>query len=208
MKALHVLVVGATLSGKTFYANQMHRRWPGVSIFCNTNAEPDIWGEHARSTNQALRLIAQGKRHIDLHLPENVDAAVAEVERLRLALFKHGKNASHPVFQVVLDEAHKFDKSDVLHIFASRGRHSGIRLVALTQYPVGVRPETRTNLYHRVFFEPGQEGLEFLQQKGWKEHREGIEAWTDQKYHFCRFDGKNGPFMHKPVSALAHGNQK
>lgn len=198
----HMLVIGETQSGKTFYANKVHQEFPGVSIFWNTNHIPYVWGEKVQSVNGLAEVITRSKK-VNFLPAGNIEQANAQLEQLVNWLFRHGKGAGRVWCQVLVDEAQEYSRetsgNDPVRMIATRGLGAyGVRLVCITQYPVTLNTTTRTNCVNRVIFKPGIEGLSFLQSKGQYPHQE-IEAWTAGKYHFVSYGPDRGWQKHHPV---------
>lgn len=204
--ANHVLVIGATQSGKTYWSNELHQSFPGkLSVFINTN-HANVWGAVARSHGEFVRLVAQRETHINLMMPADRDAAEALLRQVQETLFKWGKNPRGIWCQIIVDEAQVFSREgaraiDPVQVIATRGLGAyGIRLVAITQYPVALNTTTRTNLRDLVIFDPGREGLMFLRSKGFKDDADRIEEHTRQQYHFVTVRGSSPPEYRAPVA--------
>jgi len=199
----HVLVIGETQSGKTFYANKLHQGFPRVSIFFNTNHVPGIWGEKADSPRELARVLTRSKK-VNYLPPANVEEATTHLQSVVDFLFRHGKGAEGEVWaQLIVDEAQEFSRenssNDPVRLVATRGLGAyGVRLVVITQYPVTLNTTTRTNCAYRVIFRPGIEGTRFLQSYGAYPSEE-IEVWTRQKYHFVTYAPDRGWRKHTPV---------
>lgn len=202
-----MLVIGETQSGKTYYANHVHREFAsgghGLSIFWNTNHIPYIWGDKVSSINE-LAKVAGRSRAINYLPPGNVEAANAKLGRLVAWLFRHGKGSNGQIWcQLLVDEAQEYSRentqNDPVRMVATRGLGAyGIRLVAITQYPVTLNTTTRTNCAVRVIFRPGIEGKSFLQSRGDYPIQE-IESWTLNKYHYVTYSAKRGWAKNKPI---------
>lgn len=197
----HLLVIGETQSGKTYYANKVHQEFPEVSIFWNTNHIPYVWGEKVQSVRGLANVLTRSKK-INFLPPGNVQAANAELERLVAWLFHHGKGAGRIWCQVLVDEAQEYSRensqNDPVRMIATRGLGAyGVRLVAITQYPVTLNTTTRTNCAYRVIFRPGIEGQRFLESYG--AYPREIMDWTAHKYHFASYHPGRGWAYHRPV---------
>lgn len=193
----HIVEIGETQSGKTYHANQLHRTFPGLSIFFNTNEVPYVWGERIRSPGQLQEGVKRGTTKFVYDPPQDQSAGEAELGRLKNYLFSHAKPGTPVWCQVVVDEAQRFP--DETEDFVRRALGRGIRVVVVSQYPTGLRPGIRTNCPARVVFKPGIEGLKFLRDYGYYPHEE-IEAWTANKYHFVSYTPADGWVRHTPVA--------
>jgi len=198
----HMLIIGETQSGKTYYANQVHRQFPGVSVFWNTNHVPYVWGEKVQSVNGMAAVVARSKK-VNFLPSSNLEASTAQLQQLVDWLFRHGKGAGYVWAQILVDEAQEYSRetsgNDPVRMVATRGLGAyGVRLVCITQYPVTLNTTTRTNCVNRVIFKPGLEGLSFLQSRGQYPVQE-IERHTGQKYHFVSYAPDRGWAKHAPI---------
>lgn len=202
----HILIIGETQSGKTFYANHLHRefatRGHGLSIFWNTNHIPYVWGEKVQSVN-GLAAVAQRSKAINFLPSGNLEQANQQLAQLVAWIFKHGKGAGRVWCQVLVDEAQEYSRensqNDPVRMVATRGLGAyGVRLIAITQYPVTLNTTTRTNCAFRVIFKPGIEGTRFLQSYG-QYPVEELGVWTAKKYHFMSYAPNRGWAQHGPI---------
>lgn len=204
MKGYHVFVVGATRSGKTYWMNQLHRRWPVLSIYATPKNEAQLWGARARSATEIARLVATGYTKFVYVLPASREAAVEQLLQLQRWLYHHGREYpenSEPWAQLLVDECHLYSREamdlDPLRTIATGGRHYGVRLVAGSQYPTAVDPTTRTNMT-LVVFNPGIEGLQFLARRGYQAHI--IRDWTLRPRHWLYYESVSiTPALRYPV---------
>lgn len=200
----HMLVIGETQSGKTYYANKLHQGFPAVSVFFNTN-HVNVWGEKVSTTRDLAKTLARSRK-INYLPSSDREQARADLDELVRFLFQHGAGASYRWCNLVVDEAQEFSREtsvggqqDSVRLVATRGLGAyGIRLVVLTQYPPALNTTTRTNCATRVVFRPGIEGLSFLRGSGQYPH-EQIVGWTNQKYHFASYNPALGWRYHVPV---------
>lgn len=200
----HMLVMGETQSGKTFYANQIHRAWDRVSIFVNTNETPDVWGRRCPSLGRLLRCLAHDKK-VNFVPSADRDKARGELEDIKDTMLDLSRTWSggEPWCQIVVDEAQLYDKgqkSDPLEDLARRGLGKGIRVVAVTQYPTGIKTGTRTNLATRIVFRPGLEGTSFIRSQWSSDLAERIQEWTEDPYHYASKAPGRGWEYHEPVT--------
>lgn len=198
----HVLVIGETQSGKTFYANHLHREFPGVSIFWNTNHIPYVWGEKVFSM-RGLAQVLQRSKKINFLPSGNVETANQQLAQLVGWLFRHGKGAGRVWCQVLVDEAQEYSRentqNDPVRMIATRGLGAyGVRLVAITQYPVTLNTTTRTNCAGRIIFKPGLEGAQFLSMN--REYPiDSIKDWTSGKYRYVSYEPNRSWMRHEPL---------
>jgi len=192
----HVLVIGETQSGKTYYANVLHRRWPKLSIFFNTNEVPDVWGERITNHTQIREALRRGTTHFCYNPSQSQERAEAQLRALQAYLYEHAKPGTAPWCQLVVDEAQKFNEvaEDLTRLSLGRG----IQVVVLTQYPTGLSPGLRSNCPNRVIFKPGIEGIKFLRDYGTYPHEEIVDH-TQHRYRFAKYSPATGWEYHDPV---------
>lgn len=178
-------MIGETQSGKTHWANQLHRTFTGdLSVFFNTNHAPYVWGTRVHSLGAMKRAVADGHLRLNYLPVRDQVGAQAQLEELKEYLFAKGGPGIGVWCQVVADEAQRFKptggREDPVEDIARRGLGAfGVRVVAITQYPTALNPGTRTNCSGRVIFKPGIEGDRFVQTYGSYPYAQ-IKAWTDQ----------------------------
>lgn len=192
----HLLDIGETQSGKTYYANQLHQRFPRVSIFFNTNEVPYVWGQRIVAPSQLREGLKNGTTKFVYQPNQNLERADQQLAELREYLFAHAKPGTPIWGQVVVDEAQKFPET--AEDLTRRALGRGVRVVCVTQYPTGLPPGLRTNCPNRIVFKPGIEGLKFLRDYGYYPHEE-IEAHTSRRYHFASYSPDRGWAYHAPV---------
>lgn len=192
----HVLVIGETQSGKTYYANQLHQRWPQLSIFYNTNEVPYVWGQRVQGVREIREGVKQGTRKFVFQPSQSAATAEAQLRGLQAYLYSHAKPGTPVWCQLVVDEAQKFNEATEDLTRLSLGR--GIQVVPVTQYPTGLSPGLRSNCPNRVIFKPGIEGMKFLRDYGYYPHEEIVE-WTANRYHFASYAPDRGWQFHQPI---------
>ncbi|MBW3583455.1 MAG: hypothetical protein KY455_10195 [Euryarchaeota archaeon] len=189
----HVLLTGETQSGKTHFGNVLHREFPGVSIFINTNGAR-VYGHKTQGTSEFARAVVRSRK-VNVLMPEDPVARMRILDEIKDRIFRWAKAKDHydtPWCQIIVDEAQEYSHEkrikgvpDAVRSFATRGLGmAGVRLVAITQYPATLNTTTRTNLPIRVFFDPGDEGIQFWRNKS-TPHMDAIAEHTRQKYNFA-----------------------
>lgn len=194
----HLIEIGETQSGKTYHANVLHRTFPGVSIFYNTNEVPYVWGERIVNPNQLKDGLTRNATKFVFQPAQDRDAGEVQLGNVRDYLFRHAPPGTPVWCQLVVDEAQRYPVVTEDLVRRSLGR--GIRVVVVTQYPTGLPPGLRTNCPSRIVFKPGIEGQKFLRDYGYYPH-EQITAWTEQKYHYVSYTPESGWKLHTPVKS-------
>lgn len=201
----HMLVIGETQSGKTYWCNQLHRGGPSrlLSVFFNTNHVGYIWGVRVSSLDQFKRAVAAGSTRINYDPPSDLAGARAHLEALWQYLLGFGREG--PLWcRVFVDEAQRFeppgDAEGTVEDATRRALGKGIQVVAITQYPTGLKPGTRTNCTQRVIFRPGIEGTRFLLTYG--TYPPEVIPWTAVPRQWSSYTPTLGWRFHPPVKAL------
>lgn len=197
----HVLVIGGTRSGKSYWTNHLHRTYPHVSIYFNF-PRTAVWGTKVNHPAQ-VPVALKRDRKINYIPPFNVTQAKQHLDQLVALLFKIGQGASYKWCQIIIDEAHLFarsqdDDSSIVTVATTGLGHAGIRAVYITQHPKGLNTTIRTNCQHRVMFKPGHEASLFLRNQAWPGVDQVLQH-ANNTYHFARYDGTDGPFLHTPI---------
>lgn len=200
----HILVIGETQSGKTFWANRHHMGGEGaVSVYYNTNHTDGVWGVKCHSLAEVVNALKAGQLKVN-YLPhrgmEEPDWAQTRAE-LRLIigfLFKHWSSASTRPAKVYVDEAQNFEQE--LQHLATMALGKRIQVVAITQYPVMVDTTSRSNMPTWVIFKTGFQMEKFFAGYGDAFPRAEIAAWTARPYHFATFDAQHGWRYHPPLT--------
>lgn len=186
----HVLSIGASQWGKTTLHNQVHRAWPDVALFVNTNEQP-VWGLKTRSLANLPQLITRAGGKIAWIPPEDPEAREAQLKQAvdKLARFgkdtidkRGGGNWEQPWCKITIDDCTVYgDKpGDPMHFVSTRGLGAyGLSLTAICNNPTPLATEFRSNLTTRTIHNPGDEGLAFLRSKGYP--ADEIQRWTTQR---------------------------
>lgn len=198
----HLLVIGETQSGKTFWCNQLHRGGPKtiLSVFFNTNHVGYIWGTRVSSLDHVKRVVAAGDRRINYDPPADLAGARAHLEALWQYLLLKGREG--PLWcRLFVDEAQRFeppgDAEGTVEDATRRALGKGIQVVAITQYPTGLKPGTRTNCTQRVIFRPGIEGVRFLKTYG--EYPGDVVTHTAAQRAWASYTPVRGWKYHPPL---------
>lgn len=142
----NVAVLGATQTGKTSFARELHATTPRLSIWLNEPGEhrvPDVDGVVARDLDDVRAAFANDQLRID-YVPADRDEAVVELQRW---LWKVSDRADRQLpIQVIADEVDRLAPEsqkqygnlpprDAVRDFCSEGVKRGIKWVGITQDP-------------------------------------------------------------------------
>ena len=162
----HILVIGGTGSGKTYFVTRMCERLESY-IFVNPQEEvevEDICQAVTSEPEDILELFGEGITKIEFIPAEDPEEATDQIQEIRLFLFDLGavinpKGTDRPYINIIVDEAQIFapkaKRTDIDNI-ATRGRRYGVRGIFLTQRPQ-LLSSTVINLCERqIIFRTGQ----------------------------------------------------
>ena len=164
MSGKHILVVGETGSGKTYYMAKVCEMLP-VLIFVNPQMEAIVDKVTSVVTEDAwdvIKLLEDGHRKIQFIPDEHDEEAISQLEHIRRDLWAVAAemNIKDSEFwmNMIIDEANIFaqlgSRTD-LQNFARRGRRYGVRSWFLTQQPQDLAKGIVNNTTHAVIFQLG-----------------------------------------------------
>jgi len=187
----HILVVGETGSGKTYYMAKVCEMLP-VLIFVNPQMEPivdkvtDVVTEDA---GNVIELLEEGYRKIQFIPDEHDEEAIAQLEDIRRDLWAVSADMNIKDgewwINMIIDEANIFaqlgSRTDVQN-FARRGRRYGVRSWFLTQQPQDLAKGIVNNTTHAVIFQLGSFAEPYY--KKFNIPIEDEREWIARKYHY------------------------
>lgn len=193
----HVLVVGMTGSGKTYWMAKVCERLP-CFIFVNPQEErivdtvTDIVTDEA---DKVIELLEEGYRRIQFLPDDDVVVGIDQLETIRRDLVDAGRDMhlKEDTFWVdfIIDEIQDYawlgSRNDLENVFR-RGRRYGIRGWALSQQPQNLAKVIVNNVSWQVLFRLGQYSSIYF-----KNYRIPIEQYQnhiDKDYHYVIYDGK------------------
>lgn len=212
LKPTHMLVVAATQAGKTFYVNELHRKFRRRSVFVDTKGIDPIWGAKVRTLRPLNQVALKGQKLVydppRLLAGIDFEKARADLEHFwgkvqALAQGTRWTSDRPPWIQLVIDEAQVWldECGDLIEDMAARGLGMGLRLILITQYPAGLNGKLgtriRNNLETRIVLRQGDEGRRCIQ--GWQWPVNLIIPWTEQKFHFASYAPGLGWRVHCPI---------
>ncbi|MFO1534274.1 MAG: hypothetical protein ABR586_01275 [Thermoplasmatota archaeon] len=203
----HMQVLGATRAGKTVYVNELHRKWPGVSIYCDPKGQDPLWGLRIRDLGRLTSALMHSQK-IVWEPPRTaiggIDWSVASSQLVRLwgriQVLSRRKPQTQPSVQLIFDELGKWAQDDdveqVLEDIAERGLGLGARLVGCAQHPATLGTHMRNNLLTRVLYALGDEGERCIRNWGWPVQQ--LQPWIAKPYHFASYERSLGWRLHNP----------
>lgn len=196
VKGKHLLVIGGTGSGKTYFTASLLKKYENCYIFVNPQLEEiveKITTIKTHSSEEVIDALIEGHRKIEYIPPENVKDAISDLEDIRRALFKISTQIETKErfwITIVIDEAQMYawkgSKNDLDNFF-TRGRRYKIRSIALTQRPQNLSSTIINNITHQIIFKTG--GYESVYFKNYKIPIEEHQEWLLRDYHYIIYDG-------------------
>jgi len=191
----HILVVGETGSGKTYYMAKLCEMLPTL-IFVNPQEEvivDKITQVVTDEEDKVIELLEDGYRKIQFLPSEDDEQAIEQLKIIRLDLWSIASemNIKDGEFwmNMIVDEANIFaqlgSRTDAQNL-ARRGRRYGVRSWFLTQQPQDLAKGIVNNTTHAVIFQLGTFAEPYYQ----KFHIpiEEEREWIALKYHYCIWD--------------------
>ena len=191
----HILVVGETGSGKTYYMSKICEMLPTL-IFINPQEEvivDKITQVVTDEEDKVMELLEDGYRKIQFLPSEDDDIAIDQLKTIRLDLWNIASemNIKDGEFwmNMIVDEANIFaqlgSRTDAQNL-ARRGRRYGVRSWFLTQQPQDLAKGIVNNTTHAVIFQLGTFAEPYYQ----KFHIpiEEEREWIARPYHYVIWD--------------------
>lgn len=192
----HVLVVGKTGSGKTYWMAKVCSYLPAY-IFVNPQEEDivdSITQVVTEDSHEVIRLLEEGYRKIQFLPAEDDSVAIDQLEDIRRDLWEvagemHIKEGQWWM-NMIIDECQIYaplgSRNDI-QSFARRGRRYGIKLWALSQQPQDLAKGIVNNVDYQVLFRLGQYSSIYF--KNYKIPIEPHLEWIANDYHYVLYDG-------------------
>lgn len=195
----HVLIVGKTGAGKTYWMAEVADNFLDCFIFVNTQLERCVEKITNFSTNNAQEVVEaleEGHRKIEFIPSENDIEAISQLEIIRRDLWYVAEEMKIKEGQwwinMIVDEAQAFawlgSRTD-LQNFARRGRRFGIKSWFLSQQPQDLAKAIVNNVDWQVLFKLGQYSSIYF--KNYKIPIEEHLGWLDRDYHYVIYDGSD-----------------
>lgn len=193
----HVLVIGSTGMGKSFWMSEIAKKYLPVFIFINPQMESSIEAVcevNITRPGDILEALDEGYSRIEFIPSEDDKVAIEELKTMRKVLFELAgdMNVRESEFwvSVIIDEAQLYaplhSRSD-LENFARRGRRFGIRCWFLSQQPQNLSKGIVNNVEHQIIFRLGQYSRTYFH-----EYKIPIEDHLEhlqKPFHYLVWDG-------------------
>ena len=197
LRGKHVLVIGATGTGKTWWMATVAHRYLHRFIFVNPNLEEiveNICTAHYDEPSEVLNGLLDGEVRIEFIPDEDTKTSLEQLEELRIGLFEIAAELNIPSgtwwLNFILDEAQTYawkgSREDV-DVFARRGRRYGIRSWFLTQRPQNISSTIINNIQYQVIFRTGPYETPYF--KNYKIPIEVNAEWLMKPYYYVIYDG-------------------
>jgi len=199
--ARHILIIGATGSGKTYFATRYARRLP-FFVFVNTQEEHEVSRVSdavCYSVDEMKRDISEGATRIEFIPSENTSKAVLQLKEIRSYLFEVGNIIQKRWCTIFIDEADIYapkSGGDIDNFF-KRGRKRGIQAVAITQRPASLSHSVITQCDLQVVF--AFNPYEMLYFDHYKIPVKDHSDWIEKRYHYLLIDSFGNVSRMKPV---------
>ena len=205
----HVLVIGTTGSGKTWFVAHFALKWYPVFIFVNTSVE-QVVTEVTEITcynnpDEVFEALEEGYRRIEYVPPLDKEEAIEQLEEIRVRLFEIGVKLNLPEGEfwctVIIDEAQDFIKKGRQspgEDFFRRGRHARVRVVGITLKPQDISTTVLTQTENQVIFISGN-----FQEAYFQNHKipyETWKPWLKQDYHYVILNQKGETSFCSPIN--------
>jgi len=197
LRGKHVLVIGSTGTGKTFWMAKVANLYLHRFVFVNPNLEDiveNISTAHYYEPDEVLTGLQDGETKIEFIPDEDSKIALEQLEELRRGFFEIAAEINPPSgswwLNVIIDEIQTFSwkgsRNDV-DVFFTRGRRYGIRSWALSQRPQNVSSTIINNVQSQIIFRTG--GYESIYFRNYKIPVEEHQGWLKKSYHYLLYDG-------------------
>jgi len=194
----HVLVIGTTGSGKTYFAARFAAKYYKCFLFVNSSIEEEVTKVcqiTCYNEEEVFQALEEGYRKIEYCPPENQELAKMQLETIRRRFFEIGRAMNLPEGEfwitVLIDEIQdyleKMKISDVANFFR-RGRHNRVRVWGITLAPQDIHRTALAQTENQVIFISGN-----FQQQYFRNHHipyDQMEPWLRNEHHYVVLNQK------------------
>lgn len=197
LKSRHVLVIGSTGMGKSYWMSEIAKKYLPVFIFVNPQLEEAIQSIcecNITRPGDILEALDEGYSKIEFVPSEDDKEAIEQLKLIRKVLFEFAEdmNVREGEFwlDLIVDEAQLYSplhsRTD-LENFARRGRRFGIRCWFLTQQPQNLSKGISNNVSNQVIFKLGQYSRTYFHE--YKIPVEDHLPHLQKPFHYLIWDG-------------------
>jgi energy-coupling factor transporter ATP-binding protein EcfA2 len=204
----HVLVLGTTGSGKTYFAAYYAFIHYDRFIFVNTQLEEvvtKVTQVTCRTPDEIFDALEDGYKRIEFVPTLNRDEAKEQLSNIRMRLFEIGRKMGLPEGEfwitILIDEiqdfAEKQKESDVNNYFR-RGRYNRVRVWGLTLKPQDISGTVLSQTEFQIIFISGN-----FQQQYFRGHHIPYDdwlPWLDRDYHYVLLNQKGEACFCTPIN--------
>ena len=191
----HILVVGDTGSGKTYFVAHLCKFLPSF-IFVNPQEEnivDTVTQVVTEDPGDVIQLLEEGYRRLQFVPSEDDNEAIEQLKTIRLDLWSVAREMNIKDGQfwmhMIIDEAQIYgylgSRNDVQN-FARRGRRYGVKSIFMSQAPQDLAKPIVNNCQYTVLFELGTFATPYYQRFHIPIEEEN--EWLAREHHFVVWD--------------------
>jgi len=194
----HILVIGTTGSGKTYYIANLLYQYSDAYIFVNSSQEEEVSRVcqiAVSDPEQIFNAFEEGYRRVEFIPDIDPERAIEQLTEIRLWAFRIGLNTnlSEGSFwlTVAIDELQDYTpkrKSTDVNNYFRRGRHHKVRVIGITLMPQDVSTTALAQTENQVIFISGNFQKPYF--KGHGIPYETYEPWLKKPYHYVVLNQK------------------
>ena len=204
----HVVVIGSTGCGKTYFAAHYALKHYQSYIFVNSSLEEEVTKATEITCTDIdciFEALEDGKRRIEFVPDINKDVAAEQLMDMRVRLFEIGHRLGLPegeywitvLIDEVQDYARKATFNDVDNFFR-RGRHNRVRVWGITTRPQDISSVILSQTEYQVIFISGNFQIQYY--KGHHIPYDTWLPWMRKQYHYVLLDQKEDACFCKPIT--------